>query len=99
LEKSLHRLRKYLAGLQRFATLVPEHVRFLARHALIGFAIGLAAVVLIVWQDVGRIGTLLATSGQRWLALGLLGFSFGLTFASVQMGFAIMLLADGEEDG
>jgi hypothetical protein len=71
---------------------MPHLVKFLALHAVIGFAIGLAAVVLIVYEDIGRIGTLIETSSQRWLALGLLSFVFGLTFASVQMGFAIMLM-------
>jgi hypothetical protein len=71
---------------------MPHLVKFLALHAVIGFAIGLAAVGLIVYEDIGRIGTLIETSSQRWLALGLLSFVFGLTFASVQMGFAIMLM-------
>ena len=93
LGKASVRFRKFL-GVMRLHLLdgLPDHVRFLLRHALIGFAIGLAAVVFIVWQDVGRVGTLIASSSQRWLALGLLCFMFGLTFGSVQMGFAIMLL-------
>ena len=78
---------------------VPDHVKFLIRHALIGFAIGVGAVVLIVAGDVGRLGSLIAASSQRWLALGLLGFLFGLTFGSVQMGFAIMLMPYNEEEG
>ena len=77
---------------------LPDHVKFLIRHALIGFAIGVGAVVLIVAGDVGRLGSLIAASGQRWLVLGLLGFLFGLTFGSVQMGFAIMLLPYDEEE-
>jgi hypothetical protein len=80
------------------ASALPDHVKFLFRHALIGFSIGLAATFMIVWQDVAHIGTLLATSSQRWLALGLLGFMLGLTFGSVQMAFAIMLLGS-DEDG
>jgi hypothetical protein len=76
---------------------MPAHVKFLIRHALIGFSIGLVAVVLMVSQDLFRIGTLIGASSDRWLALGLLAFMFGLTFGSVQMGFAIMLLADGDD--
>ena len=71
---------------------MPHLVKFLLRHALIGFAIGLAAVILIVFADVGHIRTLIDNSSQGWLALALLSFSLGLTFASVQMGFAIMLM-------
>jgi hypothetical protein len=76
---------------------MPAHVKFLIRHALIGFSMGLGAVALIVSQDLFRIGTLIGASSDRWLALGLLGFMFGLTFGSAQMGFAIMLLADRDD--
>ena len=71
---------------------MPDLVKFLVRHALIGFAIGLASVIVIVFEDLWRIGTLIENSSQRWLAFGLLSFMFGLTFASVQMAMAIMLL-------
>jgi hypothetical protein len=76
---------------------MPAHVKFLLRHALIGFAIGLVAAMLLVHQDLFQIGTLIGASSDRWLALGLLGFMFGLTFGSVQMGFAIMLLAETDD--
>ena len=71
---------------------MPHLVKFLTLHAVIGFAIGLAAVVLIVYLDIGHIGALIEKSSQRWLALALLSLGFGLTFGSVQMGFAIMLM-------
>jgi hypothetical protein len=76
---------------------MPAHVKFLLRHALIGFAIGLVAAMLLVHQDLFQIGTLIGASSDRWLALGLLSFMFGLTFGSVQMGFAIMLLAESDD--
>jgi hypothetical protein len=99
LKTNVVRFGRHLAGIQRrTSNALPAHVKFLLRHAMIGFSIGLALVVLIIWQDVGRVGTLLATSSQRWLVLGLLGFLFGLTFGSVQMGFAIMLLPEADEE-
>src|SRR5271167_3466730 len=76
---------------------MPGHVKFLIRHALIGFSIGLFTVALIVSQDLGHIGTLIKSSNDRWLALGLLCFLFGLTFGSLQMGFAIMLLPEEDD--
>lgn len=85
------------AAISNSAIRMPAHVKFLIRHALIGFSIGLVAVALIVSQDLFRIGTLIGASSDRWLALGMLGFMFGLTFGSVQMGFAIMLLADTDD--
>ena len=76
--------------------MLANHVRFLLWHALIGFALGLAAVLALVTQDVGRLGTLIASSGQSWFPFTLLALLFGLTFGSVQMGFAIMLLGDDD---
>lgn len=76
---------------------MPGHVKFLIRHCLIGFAIGLLMAGFLVSRDVGHIGTLIAGSNQRWLAFGLLAFLFGSTFGSLQMGFAIMLLPDRDE--
>ncbi|VFU08565.1 conserved protein of unknown function [Methylocella tundrae] len=76
---------------------MPAHVKFLARHALVGFSIGLLAVVAIVWLDLFNVGSLIAGSSQRWMAYGMLSFVFGLTFGSLQMGFAIMLLPYGDE--
>ena len=76
---------------------MPAHVKFLIRHAVIGFSIGLAAVMVMVSEDLFHIGTLIQTSSDRWLALGLLAFMFGLTFGSVQMGFAIMLLTETDD--
>ena len=60
---------------------LPLLVRFLIRHAAIGFGVA----VLFV-------GLLLASSAG--LALAILTFSVGLTFSSVQMGFAVMFLRD-----
>lgn len=76
---------------------MPAHVKFLARHALIGFSIGLLAAGAIVWLDLFNVGTLIRTSNQRWMAYGMLSFMFGLTFGSLQMGFAIMLLPYADE--
>lgn len=76
---------------------MPAHVTFLFRHALIGIAIGLFVVLLIVTQDVAHIGTLMAKSSQKWLWLLILCSSFGFTFGSLQMAFAIMLMPQDEE--
>ena len=77
---------------------MPHLVRFLLRHALVGFAVSAAFVTALVLLDVARLGTLLSTSADGPFALGLLVFALGLTFASVQMGFAVMLLPS-EGDG
>lgn len=74
---------------------MPPHVTFLARHALIGFAIAALFVGAMIGFDVGGFATLLAKSGLAAVAVPMLTCALGLTFASVQMGAAIMLLPKG----
>lgn len=71
---------------------MPPHLVFLLKHALIGFAIAALFVGAMIGFDVGGFATLLTKSGLATLAVPMLSFALGLTFASVQMGAAIMLL-------
>lgn len=77
---------------------MPPHVTFLARHALIGFAIAALFVGAMIGFDVGGFATLAGKSGAGPLAVAVLTFFLGLTFASVQMGAAIMLLPKDRDD-
>ncbi|GAB4068726.1 hypothetical protein KHC28_26985 [Ancylobacter sonchi] len=74
---------------------MPRLVSFLIRHALIGFGIAVPFVAALVFFDVAGFGWLALGSSSGLLALGVLTVAVGLTFASLQMGFAVMLL--GEE--
>lgn len=76
---------------------MPHLVRFLLRHALIGLALAVIFVGALLAFDVARLGSLIAASPIGVVAALVLTVSVGITFASVQMGFAIMLLADGDE--
>ncbi len=76
---------------------MPFLVKFLLRHALIGVAVATVFVGALTALDVGGLGTLLANSPDGWLALGVLTYALGLTFGSVQMGFAVMLMS-GRDD-
>ncbi|MBB3769612.1 hypothetical protein FHS55_000198 [Angulomicrobium tetraedrale] len=71
---------------------MPRLVRFLLRHALIGFGLAVFFVGALLLLDVARLGTLIGRSPFGWLATLVLVVSVGITFASVQMGFAVMLL-------
>ena len=73
---------------------LPPHVRFLVLHALIGFALATVFVVAVLWSDAFGIGSLLRHADSHPLPLLLLWFFTGLTFGSVQMGAAVMLLED-----
>lgn len=71
---------------------MPAHVLFLARHALIGFALAVCFVGAMAWFDIAGLRTLASKSDSTLVAFPVLTFFLGLTFASVQMGAAIMLL-------
>lgn len=78
---------------------MPAHILFLARHALIGFALAAGFVGAMAWFDIAGLRTLAAQSDSTAVAFPVLGFFLGLTFASVQMGAAIMLLPGEEKKG
>lgn len=73
---------------------MPLLVKFLIRHAAIGFGFAILFVGTLIWFDIGNIGTILAQSDIRVFATGLLVMMVGLTFSSVQMGYAVMTKPD-----
>lgn len=80
---------------------MPLLVKFLLRHAAIGFGFAGMFVGMLIWFDIGNIGTILAQSDIRIFATALLVMMVGLTFSSVQMGYAVMTKPDllGEGPG
>ena len=73
-------------------------VRLFALQALIGFAISSIFVGGLVLFDVGGFSTM-THSQHSDAAVLLLWFFVGLTFASVQMGMAVMSLASNPPPG
>lgn len=76
---------------------MPFLVRFLLRHAAIGIGVAGVFVALLVAFDVAHLATLFARSPDGLLAIGVLTVALGITFGSVQMGFAVMLMDDENE--
>ncbi|MFV0297735.1 MAG: hypothetical protein ACK5JT_16615 [Hyphomicrobiaceae bacterium] len=72
---------------------LPEHIRFLALNALGGAVAGNVAAGLMLWFDAGGLGTLISESSAPVAPLCLLFGGFTLTFASLAMGSAIMLMS------
>ena len=73
---------------------LPPPFRFLLRHAAIGFGLAGLFTLALLWADPDGLGTLLlSAAGNPWPIL-LLWFFLGLTFGSVQIGTAIMLLEE-----
>jgi hypothetical protein len=72
---------------------LPDHIRFLARHCLLGGAAGWCLLGALIWLDVARLGELLFRSEDRLLTLVLAGAGFAVTFGSLAMGTAVFLLS------
>lgn len=77
---------------------MPTLVRFLLVHAAIGFGVAFVFVGTFLYLDIGGLRTLMMSSGMGYMALFLFTFFNGLTFSSVQMGVAVMLLGEDEGD-
>ncbi|MEM1047708.1 MAG: hypothetical protein AAGL24_16230 [Pseudomonadota bacterium] len=74
--------------------------RFLLTHALIGFGIAILFVGMIFAFDLAGLGSLILRSDVEALAIFMLVYFMGLTFASVQMAFALLLASkDVADDG
>ncbi len=71
--------------------------RFFLKQLLHGFCLSVALTIVLIWADIAQLGTLIATMPMGWLAGSLLFLLNGLTFASVQIGIAVMQ-ASGDED-
>lgn len=73
-------------------------LRFLAINAGLGFACGVAFACLLVLGDAGGLGGLMSRSSDGVIALLLLQFFCGLTFASLVVGGAVMLQPYRDEE-
>jgi len=64
----------------------------------VGIVCGVLFVALLLALDVGGLRTLMQRSDRGLFAAALLTVAMALTFASAQMGFAIMLRGRNDED-
>lgn len=69
---------------------MPPLVRFLIRHGLIGFIIGVAFTAILLVFDVASLRSLTAGTPEGAGVRLLLAFFVSTTFASAQMGVAVM---------
>lgn len=81
---------------------MPSHTqpffRLLLVNGMAGALLGIAFVLAILVMDVAQIRTMLAASGEWVVPVGLLTMGSVVTFASVAMGGAIMLMARDDGD-
>ncbi|MEM8856283.1 MAG: hypothetical protein AAGD34_21495 [Pseudomonadota bacterium] len=82
------------------ANLIDDLPRLLVRHAIVGFILAFVAVGLSYITDFFGLRTMVRGTDVGVLALIVMTILVGLTFASVQMGAAVMLAGhDTGDDG
>ena len=79
--------------------MLPPLLAYLGRHCLIGIAAGWSLLAGLIATDVGSLWSLLSRSGHWPEALALLVIFFAITFGSLAMGTAVMLLGSQDGDG
>jgi len=75
-----------------------ELIRYLAPHAAGGFAMAGLLVWGLMANDIAGLWTLVSYTNVGPMAVAVLTFFTGLTFASVQMGVAIMMLGHRKDE-
>ncbi len=73
---------------------MPPFLTLFLRNALIGFGIAVAMVAGILIFDVAGLGGLMLGSAAGMMGAAMLTFFLGLTFGSVQIGIAVMAMAE-----
>ncbi len=69
-----------------------EMLRFLAFNAAFGALLGVGVTVLLIWLDVGGLGTRIVHAHNPILPAVLIGAPLALTFAAAVTASAIMLM-------
>ena len=77
---------------------MPKLITFLLRNALGGALAGVFFSGVLIWSDIAGLRHLVLETADGPLAGGVMTVFFIITFASVQMGRAIMAMAAPEED-
>jgi len=75
---------------------MPDHIRFILRHAAFGFVLSFAFVGMLLAFDVAGLWHLVTHTAEGPIALAVLTVLCGITFGSAQVGYKIMTM--GEED-
>jgi hypothetical protein len=75
---------------------MPDHIRFLLKHAALGATAGVVFVGLLLAFDIAGLRHLVLNTSGGFIALAVMTVFFVITFGSVQMGRAIMSLGQDE---
>lgn len=78
---------------------MPKLVKLYIRNVLIGFGIAAAFVAMLLWFNVMNLWSLVSQSSDGVLAVFMLWFMHGIVFAGVQFAWAVMALAERNDNG
>lgn len=76
---------------------MPEHIRFILRHAAIGAVIAFAFVAMLLGFNLANLRHLVLNSADGVLAVVMLYIFCTITFGSAQIGYRIMTLSDDDK--
>ena len=77
---------------------MPDLIKLYIKSVAIGFVLSAIFVGLLIGFDVMGLGGLIARSEVGVLAVLMIWFFNGIVFAGVQFAFAIMAMADDDDD-
>ena len=77
---------------------MPDHIAFILRHGLIGFALAVVFVGMLLAFDVAGLWHLVTHTAEGPLAVLMLVVFFTITFGAVQIGYQIMMLGEDDDD-
>lgn len=75
---------------------MPDHIRMIIKHGVIGFGISVAFTAMILAFNVGNLWHLVTHTAEGPIAVVMLVVFGTITFGSAQIGYKIMSM--GEED-
>ena len=76
---------------------MPKLIKLYIVNVAIGFALSVAFLVLLIWQDVAGLRHLILKSDVGYIAAFMMIVMNGVVFAGVQFAIAVMRLAEDPE--
>ncbi len=77
---------------------MPELIKLYIRNVVLGFVAAAVFVAMLLWFNVMNLWGLVSGSDAGVLAVFLLWFMNGIVFAGVQFAWAVMSMADDDDD-
>lgn len=78
---------------------MPKLVRMYILQVVTGFGLSALFVALLLWLNVGNLGTLVQSTSGGAIAVAMLFIANGIVFAGVQFAIAVMRMQDTPPPG